>query len=163
GQVAKCWVQRVADPPAAMQQLKGKVILVPFADGPQHTGQPVAQSSEPAEPVEPSRQIVMPTDPPGRRERGTDSRLGLLAGCRRIVGLAAACSHQVPPWWRQLVARSWKESSRSSLIPLVSPCCTCARPQTILSGRRWYTSLTAGCHRKLDEAKTRRSASAPMP
>jgi len=81
GQVAKRWMQRVADPSAAMQQFKDKIVLVPFADWPQHGGQPVAQSPEPAEPVEPSRQIAMPSDPPDRRERGTNSRLGLLAGC----------------------------------------------------------------------------------
>jgi hypothetical protein len=34
GQVAQCRVQRVADPPAAMQQLKDKIVLVPLADGP---------------------------------------------------------------------------------------------------------------------------------
>jgi hypothetical protein len=90
-------VQRVADPSAAMQQLKDKIVLVPFADWPQHAGQPVAQSSEPAEPVEPRRKIAMPSDPPGGSERGTDSRLDLLASCWRIAGLAAACSHQVPP------------------------------------------------------------------
>src|SRR5262252_556358 len=32
GQVAKCRVQWVADPSAAMQQLKDKIVLVPFAD-----------------------------------------------------------------------------------------------------------------------------------
>src|SRR5215831_21146836 len=42
GQIAKCWVQRVADPSAAMQQLKEKLVLVPFAEWPQHSGQPVA-------------------------------------------------------------------------------------------------------------------------
>src|SRR5262249_22738749 len=54
-QVAKCRVQRVADPSAAMQQLKGKIVLVPLADWPQQGGQPVAESPEPAKPVEPSR------------------------------------------------------------------------------------------------------------
>ena len=72
GQVAKCWVQRVADPSAAMQQLKDKIVLVPFADWPQHGGQPVAQSSEPAKPVDPSREITMPSDQPGGSERGAD-------------------------------------------------------------------------------------------
>ena len=32
GQVAERRVQRVADPPAAVQQLKGKIVLVPFAE-----------------------------------------------------------------------------------------------------------------------------------
>jgi hypothetical protein len=104
GQIAKSWVQRVADPSAAMQQLKENIVLVPFAEWPQHPGQPVAQSPEPAEPVEPSREIAMPSDPPGGCERGTDSPLGLPAGCGRIAGLAAGCSHQVPPWWHQRVA-----------------------------------------------------------
>jgi hypothetical protein len=90
-------VQRVADPPAAMQQLNDQIVLVPFADWPQHGGQPVAQSPEPAELIEPSREIAVPSDQPGGSERGTGSRLGLLACCWRIVCLAAACSHQVPP------------------------------------------------------------------
>jgi hypothetical protein len=77
-----------------MQQLNGKVVLVPFADWPQHGGQPVAQSTEPAEPVDPGSEIAVPSDQPGGGERGTDSRLGLLADCWRIVGLAAACSHR---------------------------------------------------------------------
>ena len=77
----KCWMQRVADPPAAMQQLNDKIVLVPFAERHQHAGQPVAQNPEPAEPVQPSRQIAMPSDQPDRRERGLNSRLGLLAGC----------------------------------------------------------------------------------
>src|SRR5229473_6847514 len=106
-----------------MQQLNDKIVPVPFADWPQHGGQPVAQSSEPAKPVEPSREIAMPNDQPGGSERGADSRLSLLAACWRIVGLAAASSHQVPPWWRQFVARSWREFSRSSLILRVSPRC----------------------------------------
>ena len=96
GQIAQCWVQRVADPSAAVQQLKKKLVLVPFAEWPQRSGQPVAQSPEPAEPVEPGREIAVPSDPPGGCELGTGSRLGLPAGCWWIVGLAAACSHQVP-------------------------------------------------------------------
>src|SRR5215472_5530241 len=87
-----------------MQQLKEKLVLVPFAEWPQHSGQPVAQSPEPAEPVEPSREIAMPGDPPGGSGRGTGSPPGLPVGYWRIAGLAAACSHQVPPSWRQLVA-----------------------------------------------------------
>src|SRR5258708_5286284 len=78
-QVAKCRVQRVADPSAAMQQLKGKIVLVPLADWPQHGGQPVAQSPEPAEPGEPSPEIAMPRDQPGGSAPGADSRLGPLA------------------------------------------------------------------------------------
>jgi hypothetical protein len=77
-----------------MQQLNGKVVLVPFADWPQHGGQPVAQSTEPAEPVEPGSEIAVPGGQPGGSERGTDSRLGLLADCWRIAGLAATCSHR---------------------------------------------------------------------
>src|SRR5215472_10500441 len=87
-----------------MQQLKEKLVLVPFAEWPQHSGQPVAQSPEPAEPVEPSREIAMPRDPPGGSDLGTGSPLGLLVGCWLIAGLAAACLHQVPPRWHQLVA-----------------------------------------------------------
>ena len=34
GQIAKRWVQRVADPPAPMQQLKDKIVLVPFVGWP---------------------------------------------------------------------------------------------------------------------------------
>src|SRR5215831_17996105 len=78
-----------------MQQLEEKLVLVPFAEWPQHSGQPVAQSPEPAEPVEPSREIAVPSDPPGGCERGTGRPLGWLAGCWRIAGLAAACSHQL--------------------------------------------------------------------
>jgi hypothetical protein len=89
-----------------MQQLKDKIVLVPFPDWPQHGGQLVAQSSEPPEPVEPSHEIAMPRHQPGGSARGTDSRLGLLAGCGRFAGLAAACLHQIPPRWRQLVAGS---------------------------------------------------------
>src|SRR5216683_1097492 len=106
GQVAECWVQRVADPSAAMQQLKGKIVLVPFADWPEYGGQPVAQSPEPAKLVEPGSEVAMPSDQPGGSERGADSRPGRLAGCWRIVGLVAAGSHEVPPRWRQLVTRS---------------------------------------------------------
>src|SRR5208282_5278470 len=105
GQVAKCGVQRVADPSAAMQQLKDQIVLVPFADGPQRGGQLVAQSSEPAEPVDPSHEIAVPGDQAGGSERGADSRPGLLPGCWRIVGLVAAWSHEVPPRWGQFVAR----------------------------------------------------------
>src|SRR5712692_2370387 len=101
-----------------MQQLKDKIVLVPFADRPQHGGQPVVQDAEPAEPVEPSHEIAVPADPPGSGERGAGSRLGLLGDCWRIVGLAAACLHKFPPWWRQLVLDS-RESSSSWLILLV--------------------------------------------
>src|SRR5215469_18031374 len=86
GQVAQCWVQRVADPPAAMQQLKDKIVLVPFAEWPQRSGQPVAPSPEPAKLVKPSREIAMPTGQPGGSGRGADRRPGLLADCWRIVG-----------------------------------------------------------------------------
>ena len=96
GQVAKGRVQRVAGPPAAMQQLKDQIVLVPFADRPQHGGQPVAQGPEPAELVQPGSEIAMPGDQPGGSRRGADSRLGLLADCGRIAGLAAASSHRVP-------------------------------------------------------------------
>jgi hypothetical protein len=97
GQVAERWMQRVANPSTAVQQLKDKIVLVPFTDWPQHGGQPVAQSPEPAKPVEPASEVAMPSDQPGRSGRGAESRPGLLAGCSRIAGLAAACSHQVPP------------------------------------------------------------------
>jgi hypothetical protein len=68
GQIANCRVQWVADPSAAMQQLNGKVVLVPFADWPQHSGQPVAQSTEPAEPVDPGSEIARPVLPYGVNE-----------------------------------------------------------------------------------------------
>jgi hypothetical protein len=106
GQVAKRWMQRVANPSAAMQQLKDKIVLVPFADWPQHGGQPVAQSPEPAKPVEPGSEVAMPSDQPGGGGRGAGNRLGLLTDCRRIVGLAAASSHQIPPRWRHYAALS---------------------------------------------------------
>src|SRR6266851_3183790 len=102
-----------------MQQLNDKIALVPFADWPQHGGQLVVQGAEPAEPVEPSHEIAVPGDQPGGGEQGASSRPGLLGGYWRIVGLAAACSHKVPPWWRQLVARFRRESSSSWLILLV--------------------------------------------
>ena len=70
GQVAKCRVQWVADPSAAMQQLNGKVVLMPFADWPQHGGQPVAQSTEPAEPVDPGSEIAVPSRPTGWQRTG---------------------------------------------------------------------------------------------
>jgi hypothetical protein len=80
-----------------MQQLKDKIVLVPFAGWPQHGGQLVAQSPEPAEPVEPGHEIAVPGDQPAGSERGADSRLGFLAGFWRIVGLVAAWWHEVPP------------------------------------------------------------------
>jgi hypothetical protein len=80
-----------------MQQLKDMIGLVPFSDWPQHSGQPIAQRSEPPKLVEPGRELAMPIGQRGSRGRGADGRLGLLADCCRIVGLAAACSHQVPP------------------------------------------------------------------
>jgi hypothetical protein len=77
-----------------MQQLNGKVVLMPFADWPQHGGQPVTQSTEPAEPVHPGSEIAVPSDQPGGGGGGIDRRRGLLADRWRIVGLAAACSHR---------------------------------------------------------------------
>jgi len=69
GQVAQCWVQGVADPSAAMQQLKDKIVLVAVpGTAPSTAVQLVAQSSEPPEPVEPSHEIVMAT-PPARWQR----------------------------------------------------------------------------------------------
>src|SRR5262249_49451337 len=115
------------DPPAAMQQLKDKLVLVPFTEWSQHTSQPVAQSPEPAEPVEPSREIPMPSYPPRGCERGTSSPLGLPTGCWRIVGLAAACSHQIPPWWHQLEA-----DPEENLLGLRS-----SRPSHLAAHARW--------------------------
>src|SRR5487761_304812 len=123
-----------------MQQLNDKIVLMPFADGPQHGGQPVAQSSEPSEPVEPSHEIAVPSVQPDGSERGADSGLGLLAGCWRIVGLVAACSHQVPPRWRQLAARFRRESSSSSLILLVRH--LAAHAQWESPSLNWPTALT---------------------
>ena len=76
-----------------MQQLKDKIVLVPFADWAQHGGQLVVQGAQPAEPVDPGHEIAVPGDQPGVGERGAGSRLGFLSGCWRIVGLAAARSH----------------------------------------------------------------------
>jgi hypothetical protein len=89
-----------------MQQLNGKVVLVPFADRPQHGGQPVTQSTEPAELVNPGSEIAVPGGQPGGSERGTDSQSGPLADCWRIIGLAAACSHRFLQGGRQLMASS---------------------------------------------------------
>ena len=86
-------MQRVADPPAAMQDLDDGIVLVSFADRHQHGGQPFAQVAQPAEPVEPGHELAMPVSQPG-----------LVAGGWRIVGPVAACSHEVPPPWRQVVA-----------------------------------------------------------
>ena len=61
---------RVAGPSAAMQQLKNQVVLMPFTDWLQRTGQPVAQRPEPAEPVERSHEIAVPGDQPGGSGRG---------------------------------------------------------------------------------------------
>jgi hypothetical protein len=88
-----------------MQQLKDKIVLMSFADWHQHGGQPVAQSPEPAEPVEPSHGIAVPSNQPRGSEWGAAGRRSILADFWWIVGLAAACSHEVPPPWRQLVAR----------------------------------------------------------
>ena len=90
GQVAQGRVQRVPDPPAAVQQLNDQVVLMPFAQWHQHPGQPVAQGPEPAEPVEPGGEVAVPVDQPGGRGRGTGSLPGLLARCWRIAGLVAA-------------------------------------------------------------------------
>jgi hypothetical protein len=99
-------VYRVADPPAAVHQFKDEIALVTFADWRQHGGQLVAQSPEPAEPVDPVDEIAVPGNQPGASGRGAGSRPGRLAGCRRIVGPLAAWSHEVPPRWRQLVLDS---------------------------------------------------------
>src|SRR6267378_5420718 len=93
----------MADPSAAMQQLKGKIVLVSLADWPQHRGQLVVQGAEPAELVDPSHEIAVPGDQPVAGGRGASSRVSLLGGCWRIVGLAAGGWHEVPPWWRPLV------------------------------------------------------------
>ena len=53
-----------------MQQLKDQIVLVPFAEWPQHSGQPVVQGAEPAELVEPSQQIAVPADQRTRGARG---------------------------------------------------------------------------------------------
>src|ERR1700736_1979111 len=95
-----------------MEQLKDKTVLVPFADWPQHGGQPVVQRAEPAELVEPSHEIAVPGNEPGVGERGASSRVSLLGGCWRIVGLVAACWHKVPPWG----VRLWLDSDENLLV-----------------------------------------------
>src|SRR5260370_22064326 len=87
----------MAEPATAVHQLEEEVALVPFANWREPGGELVVEGAEPAEPVDPGQEVAVPGDQPRGSAGRVGSRLGLLAGRRRIVGLAAACLHPVPP------------------------------------------------------------------
>ena len=115
---------------------------MPFTDWLQRAGQPVAQRPEPAEPVQRSHEIAVPGDQPGCSERGPDRRLGLLDGCWRIVGLAAASPMRFLHGGFRLSLDSLRRPASSSLIPLVRHLTAHAQRDYVLNDRQMPLTST---------------------